>query len=206
MRIGEKEWSHNAAPNTGRRILVPGQEAVSIALRAIRADIRQQSLTQATAGKAKKHDLSDQAFWDKLAQHEIRLRRMLTVLLGRLASIEHRRPLLWRIPREQRYSARQSLDSDAANTLELAELTLRELLDLFGDAARMRPGDWENLGEKVTELAAKVDQAVLHHTVQQLQKGPAFTAAQPHAGLGIESLAPLIGLLIALIASKRRRT
>jgi hypothetical protein len=40
--------------------------------------------------------------------------------------------------------------------------------------------------------------------VQQVQKGPAFTStALP--GLGLFHLAPLVGLLIAYIMSKRKR-
>ena len=69
----------------------------------------------------------------------------------------------------------------------------------------MRIGDWENLGEKGTEGVAKISKELMHHTIQQVQKGPAFTTAQPFPGLGIEHLAALIGLLTAIIAKNLQR-
>jgi hypothetical protein len=182
--------------------------AIRYVLERIRASVRQQSLSQSLASKAKRIGDPEQAeFWGKLALYEQDLRRILRQLLSRQVSLENERSQLWRIPREHRYSARQSIDDREAVNLdlvELAEITLRELLQFAGDAAAMKAGDWEKLGEKVTEFADKIDRASLHHTVQQLQKGPAFVST-PLPNLGLDHLAPLIGLLVAYIMSKRRK-
>jgi hypothetical protein len=177
-------------------------------LERIRSAIDQQRLKQSTATKAKNMgDPREREFWDQLALYEQDLRRVLRQLLGRQVALENERQLLWRIPREQRFSARQSVnDRERINLdlVELAELTLRDLLAFYGDAATLKPGDWEDLGQKAIELADKVDHALVHTVVQQLQKGPAFTnTALP--GFGLEHLAPLIGLLIAYISSRRSR-
>ena len=71
-----------------------------------------------------------------------------------------------------------------------------------GDAATISAGDWETLGQNITETVAK---QLTHAVVKQLQKGPAFTASNALPGLGLEHLAPLVGLLVAYIASKRRK-
>jgi hypothetical protein len=177
-------------------------------LERIRADVRQQALTRSVAAKAKKvGDPTDREFWGKLALYEQDLRRILRQLLGRQVAFENARQLLWRIPREQRYSARQSIaDRELVNLdlVELAETTLRELLAFSGDASGMKPGDWEELGQKAIEFADKVDHTLIHTVVQQVQKGPAFVST-PLPGFGLEHLAPLVGLLVAYIMSKRPR-
>jgi hypothetical protein len=180
--------------------------AIRYTLERIRATVRQQSLSQGLAIKAKRiGDPEQQAFWAKLALYEQDLRRILRQLHGNQVALENQRSQLWRIPREQRYSARQSVDDRETVSLdlvELAEITLRELLEFSGDASTMKPGDWEKLGEKVTEFVEKISQASVHTVVQQVQKGPAFTAtALPHFGL--EHLAPLVGFLLAIIMRKR---
>jgi hypothetical protein len=175
-------------------------------LNQIRGLIQQQKLVQSTASKATRvGDPQQQAFWDKLGLQETALRRLLRQLHQKAVTFEWERTHLWRIPRHQRYPVRQSIDDREAVTLdlvELAEITLRELLAFGGDAARMRAGDWETLGQNVTETVAK---QLTHAVVQQLQKGPAFTASNALPGLGLEHLAPLVGLLVAYIASKRRK-
>ena len=184
--------------------------SIRLTLERIRSAIRQMVLKEsASSGGKSMGDPKHQAFWDKLGLYESDLRRILKQLHGRLVSLENQRPLLWRIPREHRYSARQSLDDREAATLdlvELAELTLRELLNFSGDAATMKIGDWEKLGEKLGDFAEYLDKALVHTTVQQLQKGPAFTTGAGHPGLGLDHLGPLIGLIIAVIASKRRKS
>ena len=70
-------------------------------------------------------------------------------------------------------SGRQSIDDREAITLdlvELAEITLRDLLEFGGDAARMRAGDRETLGQNITETVAKQ----LTHAVVQLDKIAGF--------------------------------
>ena len=138
--------------------------AIRYTLERIRATVRQQSLSQGLAIKAKRiGDPEQQAFWAKLALYEQDLRRILRQLLGKQVALENERSQLWRIPREQRYSARQSVDDRETVNLdlvELAEITLRELLEFSGDASTMKPGDWEKLGEKVTELCRKDQQSV----------------------------------------------
>jgi hypothetical protein len=175
-------------------------------LNQIRGLIQQQKLVQLTASKATRvGDPQQQAFWDKLGLQETALRRLLRQLHQKAVTFEWERTHLWRIPRHQRYPVRQSIDGREAVTLdlvELAEITLRELLAFGGDAARMRAGDWETLGQNVTETVAK---QLTHAVVQQLQKGPAFIASNALPGLGLEHLAPLVGLLVAYIASKRRK-
>lgn len=177
-------------------------------LERIRAAVLQRRLTQSTATKTKNmSDPREREFWDELALYEQDLRRFLRLLTGRQIALENERPLLWRIPREHRFSARQSLDDRERVNLdlvELAELTLKDLLAFYGDAATMKPADWQDLGQKAIELADKIDHALVHTAVQQVQKGPAFTGtALP--GFGLEHLAPLIGLLIAYISSRRSR-
>jgi hypothetical protein len=182
--------------------------AIRYTLERIRASVRQQSLAQTPASKGKRiGDPEHHAFWGKLALYETDLRRILRQLLGRQVALENERSLLWRIPRELRYSARQSVDDREIVNLdlvELAQITLSELLEFSGDASTMKAGDWETLGEKVIEFAERVDQALVHTVVRQMQKGPAFTStALP--GLELAHLAPLVGLLIAYIMSKRRK-
>ena len=178
-------------------------------LNAIRASVRQQALSQLTSAKGvKTTEPGKDAFWRKLGLQEARLRTILRQLQGRQHAHEHERSLLWRIPRDRRYPAQQSVDDREAVTLdliELAETTLRELLEFSGDLPGMKPGDWEKLGEEVADLAVKVDKVVLHAAVQQLQKGPAFTVANAHPGFTLDHLSPLVGLLMAVIASKLRK-
>jgi hypothetical protein len=177
-------------------------------LERIRAAVRQQALKQAVSPKGKKiGDPREREFWGQLGLYEQDLRRILRQLLGKQIAFEHERQLLWRIPREQRYSARQSIaDREQVNLdlVELAELTLRELLAFSGDAGGMKPADWEELGQKAIELADKIDGALVHAVVHQVQKGPAFVGT-PLPGFGLEHLAPLVGLLIAYIMRKRSR-
>ncbi len=177
-------------------------------LERIRTAVRQQALTQSVAAKGKQvGDPREREFWGKLALFEQDLRRILRQLLGKQVALENERHLLWRIPRDQRYSARQSIDDREQVNLdlvELAEITLRELLAFSGDAGGMKPGDWEALGEKATELVEKLDSALVHTVVHQVQTGPAFVST-PLPGFGLEHLAPLIGLLLAYIMSKRPR-
>ena len=183
--------------------------AIGRVLRRLRNDIRQAVLKQGISATAKNAgDPRQAAFWDKLAQQEFELKRILRQLAGRQVALDSERTLLWRIPREHRYSARQSLDSREETNLELvelAEITLRELLDFSGDAQTLKPGDWESLTEKIVDFGVNVDKALFHTVVQQLQKGPAFTSALPHPGLGFEHLPALVGMLIAIIASKCRK-
>jgi hypothetical protein len=171
-------------------------------------EIRQQALKQSFAAKGKKvGDPREREFWGKLALYEQDLRRILRLLLGKQIALANERQLLWRIPRDQRFSARQSVaDREQVNLdlVELAEMTLRELLSMSGDASAMKPGDWEEIGQTAMEFADKLDHALIHTVVQQIQKGPAFTGT-PLPGLGLEHLAPLIGLLIACIMRKRPR-
>jgi len=187
-----------------------GQNAgIRTTLERIRAAVGHQILTQACSPRSKRPgDPQQREFWQRLAFQETELRRLLRQLVGRQTSLEHERSLLWRIPREQRYSARQSIDDRETVNLdlvELAELTLRELLGFSGDVATMKVGDWESLGEQVIEFADKIDKQLIHTVVHQIQEGPAFTTANPLPGFGLDHLAPLVGLLIALIASKRRK-
>ena len=183
--------------------------AIRSTLNAIRASIRQQALSQLTSAKGVRvTDPGKDAFWRKLGLQEARLRTIMRQLHGRQHAHENERSLLWRIPRDRRYPAQQSVNDREAVTLdliELAETTLRELLEFSGDLPNMKPGDWEKLGEDVVSLAVKVDKAVLHAAVQQLQKGPAFTVANAHPGLNLDQLSPLVGLLVAVIASKLRK-
>ncbi len=183
--------------------------AIRSTLSAIRASIGQQALPQLTSAEGLKiNEPGKDAFWRKLGLQEARLRSILRQLQGRQHAHEHERSLLWRIPRDRRYPAQQSMNDREAVTLdlvELAETTLRELLEFSGDLPNMKPVDWEKLGEDVMSLAGKVDKAVLHATVQQLHKGPAFTVANAHPGLNLDQLSPLVGLLMAVIASKLRR-
>jgi hypothetical protein len=180
-------------------------------LERIRATLRRQKLALSTTSKSKPiGDPRQREFWTTLGLQETELRRILRNLQQKAANLERERDHLWRIPRDLRYSARQSIDDREAVTLdlvELAEITLRELLDFGGDAAIMKVGDWEKLGQDGAEfVTSKLDKANTHTVIQQLQKGPAFTVENAHPGLGLDHLAPLIGLLIAYIASKRRKT
>jgi ElaB/YqjD/DUF883 family membrane-anchored ribosome-binding protein len=183
--------------------------AIDVTLNRIRAKIRQERLGAMTSAKARPIVATtgkDQAFWESLAKYEAELRRLLRGLQGELSALEHRRTLLWRIPRELRYSARQSIDSREGSVLELVELAetvLRELLELAGGSGTLKLGDWQNLGQKATEAIEKIESALMQQTIQQVQKGPAFDAANAHHGLGIGHLAPLVGLLIALIMKQR---
>lgn len=177
-------------------------------LERIRGAVRQQSLTQSVAAKGKKiGDPREREFWDKLALFKFDLLRILHQLKGKQVALENERHLLWRIPRDQRYSARQSIaDREQVNLdlVELAEITLRELAEFAQGAGGMKPGDWEEVGQQATELAGKIDSALVHSVVQQLQKGPAFIAT-PLPGFGVEHLAPLVALITAFIASKLNR-
>lgn len=182
--------------------------AIRIILDRIEAAIDQKILAQSVATKSKRiGDPQQDEFWGQLVLYEQDLRRILRQLVSRQVALENERSLLWRIPRQSRYSARQSVNDRESATLDLveqAEAILRKLLELSGDAATMKPADWEAIGEKAMELADKLDHALVHTVVQQVQNGPAFTStALP--GLGLDHLAPLVGLLIAYIMSKRRR-
>ena len=185
-------------------------EAIRITLQSIRDAIRQQALEQTVAPSGKfMGDPRQALFWNKLARYETRLRTILARLTSDLNRYQGERTLLWRIPREHRYSARQSLEDREAATLdlvELAERTLQDLLDFGGSASGMKPADWENLAEKATETAVNIDKTLTQTVVQQLQKGPAFTAANPHPGLGLEHLPALVGMIVAIIAARRRKT
>jgi hypothetical protein len=178
--------------------------AIRATLEQIRAKVRQQSLEQATASKGKAvGNPQNQAFWDKLALYEGRLRHIIRQLEGREVALSHERNLLWRIPRDLRFSARQSIDSREEvndDLVELAYLTLRELLEFSGDAASMKAGDWEKIGEKVGEM---INKALVKKTVEQLQKGPAYSQANAHPHIGLDMLGPLIGMLLVIIMRKR---
>jgi hypothetical protein len=193
---------------TERRRMALSSTAIRIILDRIEAAIDQKILAQSVATKSKRiGDPQQDEFWGQLVLYEQDLRRILRQLVGRQVALENERSLLWRIPRQYRYSARQSVNDRESATLDLveqAEAILRKLLELSGDAATMKPSDWEAIGEKAMELADKLDHALVHTVVQQVQKGPAFTStALP--GLGLDHLAPLVGLLIAYIMSKRKR-
>jgi len=178
-------------------------------LEQIRGFIRQQALSRSTATKAKNlADPREQEFWDKLALQEQRLKLILRDLRNRAVALEHQRDHLWRIPRDLRYSARQSVDDREKvnlDLIELAELTLKELAAVWSGAGELKTGDWESLAEQAAKLVDKVDKALVHQVIHQIEKGPAFTPAAPLPGMGIEHLAPLIGLIVAMIQSKLRR-
>jgi len=177
-------------------------------LERILASVRQQALNQSVASKAKNPaDPTQAEFWNKLALQEATLRHILRQLKGKHVALQNERTQLWRIPREQRYSARQSVnDREVVNLdlIELAETTLRALIDLGGGVTELKTGDWEDLGQKACELVEKIDKSLVHTVVHQLREGPAFDTANHLPGFGIDHLAPLIGLIIALIHSKLR--
>jgi hypothetical protein len=182
--------------------------AMGIILDRIEAAIDERKLAQSAATKSRRMgDPEQREFWGQLGLYEQDLRRILRQLVGRQIALENERSLLWRIPRKYRYSARQSVNDRESATLDLveqAETILRKLLELYGDAATMKPADWESIGEKAMELADKLDRTLVHTVVQQVQKGPAFTStALP--GLGLEHLGPLVGLLLAIIMRNRRK-
>ena len=148
-------------------------------------------------------DPQRQAFWDKLGLQETLLRRLLHQLHQTAVTFEWERTHLWRIPRHQRYPVRQSIDDREAITLdlvELAEITLRDLLEFGGDAARMRAGDWETLGQNITETVAKQ----LTHAVVQRSEGAGIQASNALPGWDLTPC-PTGGLLVAYISSKRRK-
>ena len=102
----------------------------------IRATVGQQSLSQGLAIKAKRiGDPEQRLFWAKLALYEQDLRRILRQLLGKQVALENQRSQLWRIPREQRYSARQSSTiarRSISTWSNVAEITLREVARVLG--------------------------------------------------------------------------
>jgi hypothetical protein len=75
--------------------------------------------------------------------------------------------------------------------VELAEITLRELREFADDAAAMKVSDWEKVGQDGAEFVlAKIDKVLTHKVVQQLEKGPAFSAENAHPDLDSSILRP----------------
>jgi hypothetical protein len=71
------------------------QAAIRYTLERIRTTVRQQSLSQRLAIKAKQiGDPEQQAFWAKLAHYEQDLRRILRQLLGKQVALENERSQL----------------------------------------------------------------------------------------------------------------
>ena len=135
------------------------------------------------------------------------MRRIHRELIARLVSLEHQRTQLWNVPRDLRYSARQSIDDREANVQDLvdeATAILRDLLAFSGDIGAMKPGDWESLFEDLTKFGDKVDHTFFHTVVQQAQKGSAIGRPGPQA-VSIADLAPMIGLIAAIISARLRK-
>jgi hypothetical protein len=174
-------------------------------LHAMHARIRQHSLATLVATKSRAlapTSTDDEAFWADLGRLERDLHGLLHGLHADLRSLEHQRTLTWRIPRDLRYSTRQSIKDREQNVLdvvELAEAVLRDLLAVGGDATRLRAEDWREIGEKVAEGVNKVEADLLTQTIAQLEKGEAFTVSNGQAGLGPGHLGPLLGLLVAVV-------
>jgi hypothetical protein len=145
------------------------------------------------------------SFWRRLSTLEGDLRRIERDLRGRLSWLEHQRGGLWSVPRDQRYSARQSIDDREVVTQDLlaeAASILNDLLALGYDVRAMRPGDWESVFQDLTKFG--VDHAFFHAVVQQLPKGRAILNPAPLVFTPAD-FAPLIGLMAAIISNRLRR-
>jgi hypothetical protein len=171
----------------------------------MRDKIRQHANASLVATKSRAINATtsdDEAFWAEMTIFERELRTTLRDLAGDLKALEHEYSLTWRIPRDLRFSARQSVSARQQNVLdvvELAELVLRELLDAGGSAAKLRAEDWKAIADEAGKLIDRAEQALLQQAVVQVQKGPAFTAANGQPGLTPGHLGPVVAMLIALI-------
>jgi hypothetical protein len=181
---------------------------IRVMLQRIRTAIRsEQSKAVVTAKSKRPGDPQLAEFWRRLATYEADLRKIQRELGNRLNSLEHQRTKLWNVPRDLRYSARQSIDDREAITQDLvdeASSILRDLLDFCGDVGVMKPADWESLFEDLTKFGDKVNHTFFHTVVQQAQKGPAIGG--PGAPVfSAADFAPMIGLIAAIISARFRR-
>ncbi|MGO9420322.1 hypothetical protein [Roseiarcus sp.] len=181
---------------------------IRLTLQRMRAEIRSEQAKAIVAAKSKRPgDPQLAEFWRRLEKYEADLRRVQRDLSSRLHSLEHQRTQLWNVPRDLRYSARQSIDDREAVTQALvdeAAAILRDLINFCGDVAVMKPADWESLFEDLTKFGDKVDHAFFHTVVQQVQKGPAIGAPAPLM-FSLANFAPMIGLIAAIISARLRK-
>jgi hypothetical protein len=184
--------------------------SIRFTLERIQNEVRQEKFKASTsASSTRMGDPQKEAFWRRLGNYEADLRRIHAELTGRLSSLQNERTHLWNAPRDQRWSARQSVDDREVVTQSLVEMAaaiLVDLLSLYGDVSSMKPNDWEKVFQELVEFGDKVDKAVFHKAVQAVPSGPAIVV--PRQGtFSLVDFAPLIGLLAAILAKKigRRR-
>jgi hypothetical protein len=181
---------------------------IRFTLQRIQTEVRQQRLKAwSSASSTRLGDPQKLEFWAKLAKYQEDLRRIQVELSGKLGSLDFERSRLHNVPRDLRYSARQSIDDREAVTQDLVNLAasvLIELLSLYDDASAMKPNDWEKVFEDLVKYGEKLNKQVFHTVVQNVPAGPSITNPAPPT-LGIGDMAPLIGLIAAIIARKFRR-
>jgi hypothetical protein len=134
-----------------------------------------------------------------------------------LKSMEHAQLLradnLYAVPREARYGARQSIDSQLENVRRVRALAVKlctELRGAYGDSMTATTADVIEGAQKIlNEIGKTVDRAQLQGTAQQVSDGPAFVSAGPLGGAGglnaVDLLSQVWLLLACVVAITRKK-
>lgn len=146
----------------------------------------------------------------KLAGVYAEIEQILNQLGQITAQLDLRERIAWRIGREFRYRARQSIRSHASRQREIYQLLddiLRDIEELMRDTGALTPADLVSLGNGLKGQFSQFTQQI--HEAQALLSqpsgGPAFTAPNVTVNVNWATLVFMIFFLLVGLREKVRR-